>query len=292
MNTLAIGPHFERPAFPKLKDEHQVDVPDTEKVVRNFRKIYDWKAYSPEGLRIMESYWDTFVRSAFVPLLPAPMQRDRQRHRGINLGTFNGTYQKAWVRNGYAMYGVEIADVIDELHEYGLEGERASFFDLSSLADGEFDFGVLDRAICTKGFYSTYDRSHDPDPSANERPETVESLFESIFRIIRPGGALIGVLYNWYTGSVVSQLARHGALKLWPTYTGCLGFRVVKDDAGTSVPSIVEEPMTESACFRRFYPVEAGVAALFLPTNEVIVRGHETTCEFAPTSAHWSVLSK
>ncbi|MHB8656843.1 MAG: hypothetical protein ACYC91_02660 [Solirubrobacteraceae bacterium] len=291
MHELHIGPHFERPAFPVLSPEHEVNVPDTDAVKRGFRKIYDWKAYSPEGLAIMEAYWDEFVAAALSPLLPIQMRERREQIRGINLGTFNGTYQKAWVRNGYSMYGVEIADVIDELHEYGLEGHRASFFDLTSIDPETFDFGVLDRAICTKGFYESYDRSH--EATGVTRQETVPVLFESLFRIIREGGALVGVLYNWYTISVVDQLARYGELKIWPTYTGLLGFRVIKGQTGTNLPSIYEADPTESRCFRRFYPGAGGLAALHLPTNEIItLRDGQKTTAFAPTSPDWSVLSK
>lgn len=291
MPALELGPHFERPPFPQLEESQQLDPPDTDKVVRNFRKIYDWKAYTPDGLAIMEAYWDIFIEHVFIPLLPAEMQTDRARHRGINLGTFNGTYQKAWVRNGYPMYGIEIADVIDELHEYGLEGHRASFFDLSSIDEGEFDFGVLDRAICTPGFYETYDRSHEDEPVT--RQETVPALFESIFRIIRPGGTLIGILYGWYSGAIVREIARYGSLKIWPTYLGLLGFRLTTGLQPTPIPPITEVPITESPLFRRFYPTYDGVAGLYLPTNEIIVRGAEgSEVSFGPRSPHWPLLSK
>lgn len=289
---LTVGPHFERPLFPVLADSDQLDVPDTETVKRSFRKIYDWKAYTPHGLAIMEAYWDSFVASVLSRLLPAAMQQNRAAHHGINLGTFNGAYQKAWVRAGYPMYGIEIADVIDEIHEYGLEGERASFFDLSSLPEESFDFGVLDRAIATENWYRTYDRVHESDDNPITRSETVPSLFESIFRIIRPGGSLIGILYGWYSGPIIAELAQYGEMKIWPTYTGLLGFRVVKGPDPTALPSIFEESPTESAFFRRFYACPEGIAALFLPTNEVIIKGQTVQTSFAPVSEHWSVLSK
>lgn len=292
MHTLDVGPHFERPAFPDLTPEQQVKVPDTERVVRSFRTIYDWKAYTPEGLAIMEAYWDRFVDSVFARLLPEHMQDDRERYRGINLGTFNGTYQKAWVRNGYPMYGVEIADVIDELEEYGLEGARASFFDLSGIEAESFDFGVIDRSICTQRDYETFDRCYEEDGPVTEGPQTVPGLFDSIFRIIKPGGALIGILYAWYSGHIVGTLAQHGALKIWPTYLGLLGFRVVKDPVETEVPAIESQIPSESPLFRRFYPTEHGLAGLYMPTNQIVIGRPQESIEFAPRSEHWAVLSR
>ena len=261
-------------------------------MVRSFRTIYDWKAYTPEGLAIMEAYWDRFVDSALARMLSREMQVDRERWRGINLGTFNGTYQKAWQRNGFPMYGVEIADIIDELHEYGCEGERASFFDLSNIDAESFDFGVLDRSICTQRDYETFDRCYEEDGPVTDGPQTVPGLFDSIFRIIKPGGCLIGILYGWYSGHIIRTLADHGELKIWPTYQGLLGFRVVKNDVGTDVPALDSVVPSESPLFRRFYPTDEGLAALYMPTNQVIVGGSAATAELAPRSPHWEVLAR
>jgi len=307
MHKLAVGPHFERPTpFPVFKEGQVRVVPDSDKVKRSFRQIYDWKAYSPEALSVMEAYWDSFIASVQSRQLPPHLRRNPTATRSINLGTFNGCYQKAWVRNGYPMYGIEIADVIDELHEYGLEGHRDNFFDMSSIKDEEFDFAVLDRSICTKNNYESWDRRCElndgnlPDVaepatalSAKADKYNYRLLFERIFRIIRKEGALIGILYGWYSKTVIAELAKYGALTIWPTYSGLLGFRVVKNGVPTELPSALDEDPCESRYFRRFSACKDGVASLFLPTNEVVIlSGNERRVEFAPLSEYWHVLSK
>jgi hypothetical protein len=292
MHGLIVGPHLQMPNMPALREDQIRVVCDTEKVVRHFRKKYDWKQYSADGLLIMEGYWECFVAYFLKQLLPSGLKSEPHKHRGINLGTFNGSFQKAWVKNFYNMYGIEIADVIDELHAYGMEGHRDSFFDMSRIKDGEFDFAVLERAICTKSFYDTCDRCFELDVVSPAKKENVPALFSRIFRIIRPGGALIGILYQWYSKSVMAELAKYGALTIWPVDNGKLGFQVVKDGTPTELPRILDENIFQSTYFRRVSACSEGVAALFLPTNEIIVKGEETRIEFGPRSRHWNAICR
>jgi hypothetical protein len=288
---IMVGPHFERPPFPVFLEGETFKLGDNEKVARSFRQIYDWKAYNTSGLGKMEAYWDLFVAHSLSPMLPVAIRSQPMKHYGINLGTFNGAYQKAWMRNGYRMFGVEIANVIDELLEYGCEGVMSSIFEMPMIQDATFDFAVLDRTICTKGFYEAYDRSHEQD--IKPMKHTVAGLMREVFRIIKKDGVLIGILYNYYTGAVVRELAKYGTLKIWPTYTGLLGFSVVKDGNQTLIPEPTNMRPEESSLFRRFYPTVEGMAALYLPTNEIVVwQKNESYRSFAPRSEHWSVLSK
>ncbi|MEI9931633.1 MAG: hypothetical protein WDM89_14110 [Rhizomicrobium sp.] len=43
--------------------------------------------------------------------MPDRFARERTRLTGINIGTFTGTFQKAWMRLGYGMYGIELQPV-------------------------------------------------------------------------------------------------------------------------------------------------------------------------------------
>jgi hypothetical protein len=261
-----------------------VELEDNEKLQRTWRKVYDWKAYTPEGRALMEDYWSTFVEGGLARFLPENLQRDRHQHRGINLGTFNGSYQKAWMRAGYPMYGVELADSIDELHEYGCEGHQDNFFDMLSIDEESFDFAVLDRSICTKGFYDYYDRRFEEPDSRPGGLGQIPRLFDRIFRIIRPGGALIGILYAHYTETITGELARRGSMTIWPVSQGCLAFRVVKDHQLTHFPRPEDEDLLLSQYVKGFQPVPGGWRAAYMPTNELItvMADGERRSEFLP----------
>ena len=66
---------------------------------RVYRASYDWTVYNDEQLPWAEAYWDRFIER-FVKLLPPRLREPGEGRRGINLGTFNGVYQKAWMRAG------------------------------------------------------------------------------------------------------------------------------------------------------------------------------------------------
>src|ERR1700733_4517134 len=188
---LEVGPLLRFPAFPARALELVRSAPETKsKVRRDFRHHYDWTIFTPEGLVLAERYWDRMAEQLSV-FLPEHLYENPSQWRGMNLGTFNGSYQKAWMRRGYAMCGVEKVQVIEELIAYGCEGCQDDVFFLSKIADESFDFAVLDRVICHNGFYSSADVTSGATPPAGCPP-----YFRNMFRILKQGGALIGVLYN------------------------------------------------------------------------------------------------
>jgi len=263
---IVIGPNLGWPAFPKLKAKHRLTDPkhnaaariNVRRNVSDFRRKYDWTLYTPEALEIVEGHWDE-ITALLASFLPERLQQPSAAIRGINLGTFNGAFQKAWMRRGYSMYGVEIASVIDELHAYGCEGHQDNIFTLPKIADGTFDFGVLDRVICNEGFYST------KDPTSGVEAKGVPPFFKAIVRILKPGGSLIGILYGWYTRLVIEELASYGSLKLWPVGNEYhLGFQV--DLAGP--PSVLPDVGTVPFDSEYFRTTSRG--HVFIPTNEIV----------------------
>src|SRR5882724_6185507 len=103
---LEIGPFLDWPRFPDFPQEYylpeKIAVP-----LRARRWFYDWTVYTPEGLKVAESYWDA-AAGVLNRLLPERFSSEPRRWTGINLGTFTGVFQKAWTRRGYAMYGIEV----------------------------------------------------------------------------------------------------------------------------------------------------------------------------------------
>jgi SAM-dependent methyltransferase len=195
---------------------------------RTYRSTYDWKAYTADQLKVMEGYWDGFAKrlQSFLP----PNQKPGSRTlRGINLGTFNGGFQKAWMRLGYTMYGIELTNVVDELHEYGCEGEQASFFDMPAVPSESFDFGFMDRCLCNAHFHKVFLKDSSNTPS-----------FAEPFRVLKPGGTLVLILYPYWTGSLIRELARYGPVELGPTsgWRPLLWVRVTKTGLPSDVPTV------------------------------------------------------
>jgi hypothetical protein len=272
MTALKIGPMFDWPRFPEFPDHFY----DAEKVKASKfpnRYFYDWTVFTPEGLVAAERYWDE-ATAQLASLLPERLRRDTARRTGINLGTFNGTFQKAWMRRGYAMYGIELADTADELHAYGCEGHRDSIYELTSIADHRFDFGVLDRVLCQKPFFE--DRA--------QKKRTLGSMppaFKSIRRILKDDGAFVGVLYDWYDSEIVAELASMGGLTLWPHKAGRLAFCVDLSEPPTVLPHAAQVG-PDSAYYVTLK--SAGVTeTVFLPTNEALrLRDGKSELVFLP----------
>jgi len=242
--------------------------------MRSKRYFYDWTAFTPEGLPHAEAYWREGT-ALLASLLPERFAKDPGKYKGINLGTFTGAYQKAWIRRGYKMYGVELQDVIDDLKAYGCEGQRDNVYDLSTIAAAQFDFGVLDRVFCQKEFYAKL------EARAKKGRNARTSHFENIRRVLKNDGALIGVLYEWYTPAIVAELAGLGGMTLWPMNMDRLAFCVDLSMPATDIP----DPMREDFESRCFVDARAGglPARLFLPTNEIVAEcGGGRTASFAP----------
>lgn len=245
-----------------------------------FRATHDWTVYLPEGLKLAEPAWDDFV-AMMAAMLPQRLRERPEKWRGLYLGGFTGAFQKAWVRRGYAMYGVMYgmarSEVAEELAAYGLEGRKDDIFDLSAIPSASFDFAVLDRVICSKHFYQQVDSAS--GPKAAGAPS-----FAPILRTLKPGGVMIGILYQWYSEAIVRQLAGAGELTLWP-FKGerILGFTLRLDSRPTTLPDPMTEPMATSPWFEPVKDVPRDKAAVFIPTNELITqRDDGRVAEFAP----------
>jgi len=237
---------------------------------RAYRATYDWTIYSPEQLEVMETYWDACV-ALYETLLPPRFAADPGRWRGVNLGTFNGAFQKAWMRRGYRMYGIEYHDVIDELQRYGCAGEQANFFFLDRIRDDEFDFAVMDRAYfrrVNEGFVrdgagGTYvelgagrsdggivdvrmRNSGQPavlDGSELDIRRRVPPFFENIFRVLREDGAFLGIFYQLWQQYAVRELHELGGVSLWPIVKGpdaqpYLALRVDRQETPQAFPEV------------------------------------------------------
>lgn len=273
-SRLEMGPALKWPRFPDFPERYYVAermaVP-----LRARRHFYDWTVYTEEGLPHAEAYWLEGARW-LSQLLPARMRADPARWTGINLGAFTGVFQKAWMRLGYGMYGIELEDVIADLRAYGCEGHRDSVFDLSSIAAGRFDFGVLDRVFCQEAFYERYEAN--PKPGDGKPPPP---YFARIRRILKDDGAFIGMLYDWYSRSVIGELAALGGLTLWPMNWRRLAFRVDLSQP----PSVLPDPMREPFDSAYFIDIELDgrSAKFFAPTNEIVEeRGGRRHVHFAP----------
>jgi hypothetical protein len=185
---------------------------------RERRANYDWKAWPPDQLPLMERYWDEFVAN-YQRFFPARFRAKPATLRGINLGTFNGCFQKAWQRLGYRMYGVEHTDVIAELHEYGCEGQRGNFFSMPDIPDASFDFGVCDRAMCSPELYAMHLKPLDHQPSVTITDKgvtyTVPPFFAEMMRIIKPDGMLFAVFYRLWTERFLRELFSYGHTTMW-----------------------------------------------------------------------------
>jgi SAM-dependent methyltransferase len=255
---LEIGPFLEWPRFPDFPPaffrREQMAV-----ALRANRWFYDWTVFTPEGLKAAEAYWDS-ATAVLEALLPERFAAGRSRWSGINLGTFTGAFQKAWMRLGYSMYGIEIAPVIDDLHAYGCQGHQDNTFDLSRIGDARFDFAVLDRVFCQKEFFDRYEmraRAAPPPP-----------YFAQIRRILAKDGAFVGVLYDWYSRSVIEELVSLGGLKLWPMKSGRLAFRVDLQSKAAELPDAMREPL-DGPYFIKL-KVDGVKMKLFLPANEIV----------------------
>lgn len=227
---------------------------------RFHRASYDWRMYTPGQLRLMEKYWDDCV-SLFLSLLPKRFAEDPSRYRGINLGTFNGAYQKAWMRRGFSMYGVDYGingiDIISELHEYGCKGHRGDFYSMPEIANASFDFAIIDRAMCNKpnkrfykevnGYYIK--QSPDKPTSYLSHPTgkevKVPPYFSDIFRILKPEGAFLNILYHNWSDHVLRELNAYGEMACWPIKRPHPYLAVVVDRTIPSRPFPLIDPLVD-----------------------------------------------
>lgn len=194
---------------------------------RIYRRAYDWAVYDERQLRVMESYWDECV-GRYASLLPRRLLDRPAARFGVNLGTFNGAFQKAWMRLGFRMYGIEHNDVLQELHAYGCDGELGNFFALTSLPDARFDFAVIDRALFNKpdqAFVRTaggrYEERRASQPASCQvwggdgRPGGVAPpYFAEALRVLKPDGVLLAVLYRHWSEEALRELYAAGEVTL------------------------------------------------------------------------------
>jgi SAM-dependent methyltransferase len=233
---IIVRPQLHWPQFPDFPAEYYIPA-RLQDPLRARNASFDWSVFTPEGLIEAEAYWDK-ATAVLASLLPPRYAAARADIHGVNVGTFTGAYQKAWMRRGYSMFGVEKEDVVYDLRGYGCDGNRDDAFELSSLADARFDFAILDRVYCRKAFYERFELNTRRSP---------RSYFTNIRRVLKPEGVLIGVLYDWYSKTVVSELAAMGELTLWPMKSYCLAFQV---DLARE-PSQIPDPMHARAEDRR-----------------------------------------
>ncbi len=153
-SSLKVGPMFPWPRFPEFPDRFYDPAKVKAIEIPPIGTFTIWTVFTPGRTCRSGALLDDEATAQLASLLPDRLQRDPARWSGINLGTFNGTFQKAWMRRGYTMAGIELAEgTADELHAYGCEGHTDSIYDSSTIAAGRFDFGVLDRVLCQKPFY-------------------------------------------------------------------------------------------------------------------------------------------
>jgi SAM-dependent methyltransferase len=269
-SPIAVCPQLYWPQFPDFPAEFYAPA-RLQDPLRARNASFDWSVFTPEGLRHAEAYWDK-ATAVLASLLPARYAVAQGNILGLNVGTFTGAYQKAWMRRGYSMAGVEKEDVIRDLLAYGCEGSRDDAFELRSVSDARFDFAVLDRVYCRQPFYERYEVRTRHAPRA---------YFKNIRRVLKPGGAFIGVLYDWYSNAVVSQLAALGGLTLWPMKSFCLAFQV---DLARE-PSDMPDPALAAPDDPCWINVQINNVQhkLFLPTNEVATgKGATRSFDFAP----------
>lgn len=221
---------------------------------RSYRASYDWKAYDHRQLAVMERYWDDCI-GVYQSLLPQRFRNSPGSFRGLNLGTFNGAFQKAWMRRGYNMYGIEITDVVDELREYGCEGQRGDFFCLSDIDDDEFDFAVMDRAFFLKVEHGYELDNHTGRyveraagikkaiQSNGSRVQTsVPPFFSEVFRVLKNDGAFLGILYPNWSSAALKELYDQGGVQIWPVKRArpYLAICVDRQQSPTRFPGIEE----------------------------------------------------
>jgi hypothetical protein len=272
-SPIKIGPQLVWPRFPDFP-AHYYKAERMQLPMRANRYFYDWTAFTPEGLPHAEAHWQLGTE-LLASLLPERFAVNPRQWSGINFGTFTGAYQKAWMRRGYTMYGIELQNVIDDLNAYGCEGRCENVYDLSTIADARFDFGVLDRVFCQRDFYEKF------EARARKRGNAAQSHFANIKRVLKGSGAFIGVLYDWFSPPIVAELAGLGGLKLWPMNMDRVAFCVDLSLPATDIPNPLQENFG-SPCF---VDVQIGGQAtkLFLPTNEIVTeREGRRTVSFAP----------
>ena len=268
---IEIGPFLNWPRFPEFPAHFFL--PDRMAIsLRAGRWFYDWTVFTPEGLKAAEAYWDD-ATAMLEALLPGRFADSRSRWKGINIGTFTGAFQKAWMRLGYKMYGIEIAPVIDDLHLYGCEGHEDSAFDLSRIDDAQFDFAVLDRVFCQNEFFERFEK--------RARAVPPPPYFAQIRRILKNDGAFVGVLYDWYSRAVMDELASLGGLKLWSMKSGRLAFCVDMRLPMAEMPDAMREPL-DGPYFTKL-KIDGEKMQLFLPANEIVRHaGENRELLFAP----------
>ena len=197
------------PAYPK------------EEEWRKDRKSYDWTIYDARQLAIMEAYWTRCV-SLYLSFLPKRFAEAPEKYYGINSGTFNGAFQKAWMRLGLRMYGIEYCDISEELHAYGCEGEQGDFFLLDHIAPGTFDFAILDRAMFNKpdqAFAWNEEANRYVERTAERHAKMRHKIstppyFDSMLATVKKDGAFLTILYTNWPEQALRELYAAGAVTL------------------------------------------------------------------------------
>ncbi len=252
------------------------------------RASYDHTLYTADELVIMEKKWDRLVEAFQTNLLPERYQSVPSAFHGINFGTNNGGYQRAWMRLGYQMFGVEWVDVVKELEAYGCKGITASYFDLHAIETGTYDFGVLDRSLFNSNAMAARSSARCADGT----------YFSEMRRVLKKDGALIGILYQNWTAEGLNELASLGYLTFKPVQGKShpfLAFTVdfsrpplALPDLEAAVQSLTAETAERFSVMNSlFYVLDSGeskMTALYIPTNEII--------DLDRIAAGWRVTSR
>lgn len=244
---------------------------------------YDWTPWDESQLRKMEKKWDAWA--AFYRRLVPPHAK-----RGINLGTHNGTIQKALQRTGFEMYGIECTDRIDQLLQYGCRGERGNFFRMPQIASDSFDFAIIDRALC-----NTKELSWDTVDGRSQEKGRVQiftdfhgrqlrngpPFFDEAVRIVRPGGMLVVTFRPFVSRVWIDDIARLGSASVLIDdrklpYFICTLAIGSKPEAFRSLGSFVDEAVSRPEIIRpdnlcaRIRVRRDEISFLYIPDNRYV----------------------
>lgn len=246
---------------------------------------YDWTPWDKTQIRIMEAQWDEWA-VFYGNLLPVDCRY------GINLGTHNGTIQKALERTGYQMYGVEYTAQIAQLHEYGCKGERGNFFNMPHIKSERFDFAIVDRALCSN-IRTSWDETPEgavekgqieiPLDYTGDKTRFGPPFFNEVTRIVRPAGIIIVSFRTYVSRLWIDDLATRGTLTIYiddrkrPYYICVLK----KTDTGTEIKSLpdfitmLSSKKNQRAVYESDYCVRISetrkeISFLYVPDNRKI----------------------
>ncbi|RIK38586.1 MAG: SAM-dependent methyltransferase [Chloroflexi bacterium] len=157
--------------------------------------VGDRAAYSPEWFAQIETY-----RYAAEPFIHAFAQFTRHHgKRVLEVGVGAGTDHLQWARAGAICYGIDLtaAGVVTTREHLALHGFRSALQQVDAEAmpfpneffDVAYSWGVIHHA---------------------EHPERI---IQEIWRVLKPGGAFIGMMYNRHSLAVYKYWVRHALLK-------------------------------------------------------------------------------